>query len=112
MEKAAESAQKHADEIIKVFIDGINDDSMKTRLAAANSWLSIEQEEAKLQLQEEKQEFDIGQASRDELIEFLANALTEGNIAEQLAAIDGTAEDVTDVEVAGLQPPQGDGDSG
>ena len=94
-EKVAEAAQKDAEKIIKVFKDLVESDSEKTRLAAANSWLAIEQEETKLRLQEERQEFDIGQASREELLNFMKSALQSGSpIAEQLGVIDGTAEDI------------------
>lgn len=95
-EKVAEAAQKDADKIIKVFKDLITSDSEKTRLTAANSWLAVEQEETKLRLQEERQEFDIGQASREELINFMKTALKTGSpVAEQLGVVDGSAVDIT-----------------
>jgi hypothetical protein len=96
-EKVAEAAQKEADNIIKVFSDLIQSDSEKTKLAAANSWLAIEQEETKLRLQEERQEFDIGQASREELLNFMKDALKAGSpIADQLGVVDGSAVDITE----------------
>ena len=97
MEKVAEAAQKEADNIIKVFKDGIEDDSMKTRLAAANSWLAIEDRETQLRLQEERQEFDIGQASREELLNYMKEALQPGGpLAASMGIVDGTAEDITE----------------
>ena len=95
-EKVAEAAQKDADQIIKVFKDLVTSDSEKTRLAAANSWLAVEQEETKLRLQEERQEFDIGQASREELLNFMKTALSSGTLADQLGVVDGSAEDITE----------------
>jgi hypothetical protein len=106
-EKVAEQAQKEADSIIAVFKDLVNSESEKTRLAAANSWLAVEQEETRLRLQEERQEFDIGQASREELLNYLREALASGSpLANQLGVIDGTATDI-DSELGEL----GHGDS-
>jgi hypothetical protein len=97
MEKVAEEAQKESAKIIQVFKDLVESDSEKTRLAAANSWLAIEQQETQLRLQEERQEFDIGQASREELLAYMKEALASGSpIAQQLGFVDGTATDITE----------------
>ena len=96
MEKVAEAATKEAEDIIQVFKDGIRDDSMRTRLNAANSWLAIEQQETQLRLQEERQEFDIGKATREELISYMKGVLQPGSpVAAQLGVIDGDATDIT-----------------
>lgn len=111
-EMVAEAARKDADKIIRVFQDGLDDDSIKTRITAANSYLGWEHEEAKLKLEEEKHDLDIEDASRDDLIGFLANALT-GSLGEQvISAIPGTAEDITDAEVVGRGPSTSNGDGG
>ena len=111
-EMAAEKARAHADQITKVFLDGIDEEQpMRMRLAAANSWLGIEQEEAKLQLQEEKHDLDLENASRDDLIGFLADALTQGNLAEAVGPIiDAESEDITNVAELGHRPSETDGD--
>lgn len=112
MEKVAEAATKEAENIIAVFKEGIKDDSMKTRLSAANSWLAIEQEETRLRLQEERQEFDIGQASREELIAYMKVALASGSpLAKSLGIIDGTAEDVTEPRELGYGDSEASGSS-
>jgi hypothetical protein len=109
-EKVAEAAQKDADNIIKVFRDLVKSDSDKTRLAAANSWLAIEQEETKLRLQEERQEFDIGKASREELLNYMKQVLTPGSpIASQLGVIDGEATDITEPRELGHGHPEASG---
>lgn len=112
-EKVAEAAQKDADQIIKVFKDLVNSDSEKNRLAAATSWLAIEHEETKLRLQEEKQEFDIGQASREELLNYMKDALKPGNpIASQLGIVDIDESDITELGQSGHRDPEetGSGD--
>lgn len=107
MEKVAEAATQEADKIIQVFKDGVDDESMKTRLAAANSWLAIENEETKLRLAEERQDFDIGQASREELLKFVATAISSGPVADQLGEfVDGSATDITDVGGLGHNDPE------
>lgn len=110
MEKVAEAATKEAEDIIKVFKDGIHDDSMRTRLNAANSWLAIEDRETQLRLQEERQEFDIGQASRDELLKYMKEALKTGSpIADQLGVVDGSAVDITESRQLGHRDSEASG---
>lgn len=112
-EKVAEAAQKDADQIIKVFRELVNSESEKTRLAAANSWLAIEQEETKLRLQEERQEFDIGQASREQLLEYLKSALAPGTpLANQLEYVDGTAIDLDESGQLGHEHSEANSGSG
>lgn len=72
-EKVAAEAIEKADEIVQVFKDIISDEeaSHAMKLKAVTEWLSIENDEAKLALQEES--FDASQMDRDELL----NVLTE-----------------------------------
>lgn len=108
----AEEARKDADQMLKVLKDGIRSDSEKTALAYLQTWVGLEHDEAKLRLAEEKQEFDIGQASRDELIKFLAASLSEGPLADQIGqVIDGTAEDIGDTGELGHEQSEVDGGS-
>lgn len=114
-EIAAEEARNNAEDLIQVFKDGIDPENpMKIRLASANSWFGIEQEEAKLKIQEEKLDFDIEKANRDDLVEYLKNALTEGPLADQIQRqfdAESTAEDITDAESVGFGNAASDGGS-
>jgi len=111
-EKVAEAAQKDADNIIKVFRELVNSDSEKTRLAAANSWLAIEQEETRLRLQEERQEFDIGQASREQLLEYLSQALSPGTaLSTTLEYYEGSAVDLDEPRELGHEHSETDSSS-
>jgi hypothetical protein len=96
-EMVAEAARKEAENIIKQLKEGLADESAKTRLAYIQTWLGVEHEEAKLRLQEERQEFDIGQASREELLSYMKSALKPGSaLAAQIGVVDGTATDITE----------------
>lgn len=111
-ELLADEARKDADQILAVLKNGIRSDSEKTALAYLQTWVGIEHEETKLRLAEEKQEFDIGKASREELIAYLAESLSSGPLAAEIGnVIDGTAEDITDVGELGREQSEGDGAS-
>jgi hypothetical protein len=69
--------KKNAEDIIDVFKDGIKDTQpAHIRLKAAEAWLKIESDDAKLRLQEE--ETASVQRDRGELLELLAGKLAGG----------------------------------
>ena len=78
----AEAAQdaENAQRLINVFKDGIAPNQpMYLRLKAAEAWLKIEGDEAKLELQE--RETDSQKRDRAELLEILSEKLTSGHAA-------------------------------
>lgn len=113
-EIVAEKAKQHAEEIANVFLDIIQnqDEKSAAKLAAANSWLEHEQKEAQLQLQEEKHDLDLENASQAELMEFLVDALTQGNLAEQFGPVfDIPPGDIEEISESGAGEAAPDGDS-
>ena len=81
-DRVAQAAQEDptARQIIQVFRDAINPaQPMSIRLKAAEAWLGVEREEAKIALQEA--DTTAKQHSRDELIALLAGKLTTGPAA-------------------------------
>lgn len=97
--RVAEAAQDPANRqaIIQVFKDAVDGaQPMKTRLAGAEAWLKVEQNEGQLQLREE--EVDAKQHSRDELIAILSERLTTGPSANLLRR-QIEAEHIPDAEV-------------
>jgi hypothetical protein len=98
--RVAESAQEErmARQIIQVFKDAVQPDQpMNIRIKAAEAWLGIEREEAKVSMQEE--EHDVKQHSREELLEILSNRMTEGPIAELLRKQIEPETGIVDAEV-------------
>lgn len=84
--RVAESAQDDATakQIINVFKDAIAPDQpMGIRLKAAEAWLGVEREEAKVAIQEA--DSDSKQHSREELIELLSHKLSSGPAAAIIA---------------------------
>lgn len=80
---AAAQDDSQARAIISVFKDAIQPDQpMSIRIKAAEAWLGIEREEAKIVLQEA--DADATQRSRDELISILGKKLTAGPTAQIL----------------------------
>jgi hypothetical protein len=80
--RVAEAARekKTAQNIIDVFRDGIHPNQpMSVRLKAAEAWIKVEQEDAKLRLKEEAEEGV--RHDRAELLEVLSNKLTSGHSA-------------------------------
>lgn len=98
-QKVAEAAQKEAEDILDVFRDGISPDKpMGTRLKAAELWLSVEEKESKLALQEEK--LDADNLSRDEIIKALAEGLSQGAVAAMIASqLHKSDEPIVDADV-------------
>ena len=96
----AEAARdsKTAQAIIDVFKDGIsNNQPMNIRLKAAEAWIKVEQEDAKLQLREVEGE---GQRrDRGELLNILAGRLTESHSAVLLRKQLEERAGITDAEV-------------
>jgi hypothetical protein len=102
----AEAARdkKNAAAIIEVFKDGIHPNQpMTTRLKAAEAWLGIEREEAKIALKEATQESE--HRDREELLSILTEKLTSGHTAAMLRrqieqyggqVVESTAVDVHD----------------
>jgi hypothetical protein len=80
--RVAEAAQEEANarRIINVFKDAIHENQpMQIRIRAAEAWLGVEREEAKILLQEAAH--DEKQHSREELLEILSKRLTDGPAA-------------------------------
>jgi len=81
----AEAAREkeNAERIIDVFKDGIaSTQQMHIRLKAAEAWIKVEQDDAKLSLKEN--DADHVQRSREELLELLTGKLSEGPAAALL----------------------------
>lgn len=98
----AEEARKNTEEFIEVLKRGISSDSEKTALAYLQTWIGFETEETRLRLQEERQEFDIGKASREELIAFMKETLKPGNpVSKQLGAYDIDESDIRELGDSG-----------
>jgi hypothetical protein len=80
--RVAEAARekKTSQDIIDVFRDGIHPNQpMSVRLKAAEAWIKVEQEDAKLRL---KEEAEVGQRrDRAELLNLLSEGLTTGHSA-------------------------------
>jgi hypothetical protein len=109
-EMVAQAARekKAVDDIIDVFKDGIQPTQpMHIRLKAAEAWIKVESDDAKLRLQEE--EHSSIQRDRQELLELLAGKFTNGTtglllrrqLTERIESeiddadvIDGEAEDI------------------
>lgn len=108
-QEIAEEARKHAQEIVQVFKDGIDPDRpMGTRLKAAELWLGVEEKEAKIQLQEEKQD---EQLERDEIIKRLADGLLKGAVGaamrQEVIRVPNQADD-EEIEEAEVVNSNGD----
>jgi hypothetical protein len=103
--RVAEAARekKNAEAIIDVFKDGIHPNQPTSiRLKAAEAWIKVEQEDAKLRLKEEAEE---GQRhDRAELLELLSNRLTSGHSAlllrKQLAERAGLDPDIIEGHIS------------
>jgi hypothetical protein len=103
--RVAEAAQDDptANYITQVFKDAIHPNQpISIRLKAAEAWIGVEREETKISLQEV--EHQSKQHSREELLEMLTSKLTGDNptatmIQSQLAAQNGSEEEVPDAEV-------------
>jgi hypothetical protein len=79
--RIAEAAQEeqNAKALIAVFKDGVDErQPIGTRLQAAKLWTEIEREEARVSLQEERSDQDLG---REELIASLTERLSKGPAA-------------------------------
>jgi hypothetical protein len=75
--------EKNAQAIIEVFKDGISDNQpIHIRIKAAEAWLGVEREEAKILLKEQGQEDE--KRDRAELMSFLSEKLTTGYSAMAL----------------------------
>lgn len=108
--RVAEAAQtdKNAQEIIAVFKDAIQPHHpMHIRIKAAEAWLGIEREEAKIVLSEEKTGDEA--RSREELLAILSEKLTTGPasqivrermIEREAGIIDAEVVEDSDVEAA------------
>src|SRR5580765_6877984 len=73
-ELVAEEAEKHSTEIVAAFLRGVRDGDAKTAVMAAEKWLGVENKEATLQLQEQKQ---LDSMSREDLIVMLAEGFSK-----------------------------------
>lgn len=108
-EQVAQAARekRSADAIIDVFRDGVSDNQpMHIRLKAAEAWLKVESDDAKLRLQEE--ETNSIQRDRQELLELLAGKFTSGTtgllLRRQLAErADSEILDVIEVEAEDVE---------
>ena len=86
-EIVAAKAEEQADEIVAAFLRGVRDPDAKTAVMAAEKWLRVENQEAELQLKEQKH---LDQLSRDDLIARLA----EGFARLKRAGIDFDGADM------------------
>lgn len=89
-EIVAEEASRQAADIVSAFKDALSDDNpAKVRLAAAKAWLTVEQDEHKLQMEEERY---VDKLQTDQLITLIEEKLQRITSA-------GIAEDVIEAEI-------------
>ena len=97
-EQVAEAVKKRSDKIIAALDAGLDSDSERTRLQAADMALKIEREEAILQLKED--EVDIDQQSKEELVATLIELVGDPSTEAALeAVIDLPPEAITEVSI-------------
>lgn len=102
-EIVAEAASEHADKIKQVFLAGLDFDNnipYSLRLKAAESLLKVEGDEAKMQLERDKAEFEAMNKAQlvDSIVDMLGELQRAGQVSEELLALAGGGE-VVDGEI-------------
>lgn len=84
-EQVAEEVRKRAHKIVSAIDAGLDSESVKEKMAAADMALRIEREEAKLQLEEHKTDDDT--ASKEELLATLIQLVSDPSTEAALEAV-------------------------
>lgn len=95
---AAAREKKNAQAIVDVFRDGVHPSQpMSIRLKAAEAWIKVEQEDAKLRIREADSETQ--RLDRAQLLDILAERLTTGAAAVLLRRQIESESGITDADV-------------
>lgn len=95
-EHVADEVRKRAGKIVRVLDRGLDSENERLAVDTAIQALKIEREERELQLREEKQEYDLEGATKEEMIASLIELASDPNLA---AAIQESSITIPDSEI-------------
>jgi hypothetical protein len=110
-EHVAAEIRKRAGKIVRAIDNGLDAESVHTQLKAASMALEIEREETRLQLQEEKQDAELDNMSKEELVATFFQLVSDPAAEAALGVIDLPDSAVTEIPVSSDNTGYGSGEA-